>query len=216
MNILLFGLPGSGKGTQGDNLVKEFNLYKVSTGELLREEIEKKTTLGIKIKSIIDKGSLVSDDITNNLIEKVVLSKKYFNRLIFDGYPRNLNQAKNLDLLLKKNNQRISLAISLNVNEKIIVKRILGRQVCSKCNGTFNKFFNPSTDINHNCGSKYLKIRSDDKEETIMNRIDTYLKETLPILEYYKNQKLLYEIDGMGKIHEIYEEIRGFIHSLDT
>ena len=102
MNILLFGLPGSGKGTQGDNLVKEFNLYKVSTGELLREEIEKKTTLGIKIKSIIDKGSLVSDDNTNNLIEKVVLSKKYFNRLIFDGYPRNLNQAKNLDLLLKK------------------------------------------------------------------------------------------------------------------
>ena len=113
-------------------------------------------------------------------------------------------------------NQRISLAISLNVNEKIIVKRILGRQVCSKCNGTFNKFFNPSTDINHNCGSKYLKIRSDDKEETIMNRIDTYLKETLPILDYYKNQNLLYEIDGMRDIPLIYKEIQRIIRPLET
>ena len=102
MNIILFGPPGSGKGTQADNLVKDFNLYKISTGDLLRKEIKNNTLLGKKIKSVINKGLLVSDDIINDLIIKILSNKKYYNRLVFDGYPRNLNQAKNLDFLVKK------------------------------------------------------------------------------------------------------------------
>ena len=138
MNIILFGPPGAGKGTQANNIVKSFNLHKVSTGDLLRDETSKKTKLGSKIKSIIDKGSFVSDEIINDLVEKILSDKKYFNRLVFDGYPRNLTQAKNLDILLKKYNQKISCVISLNVDKNIVIKRILGRQMCTNCELIFN------------------------------------------------------------------------------
>ena len=152
MNIVLFGPPGAGKGTQANYISDEFNLFKISTGDLLRKEIKKKSSLGIKIKTIIDKGSLVSDNIIDNLIEKVVSNKVYENRIIFDGYPRNLNQAKCLDSLTKKYNQKISCVLNLRVDFNIIVKRILGRQICSKCSLIFNEFFYPSTNKNHKCG----------------------------------------------------------------
>ena len=216
VNIVLFGPPGSGKGTQGEKLVKEFNLVKVSAGDLLREEIKKNNPLGIKIKPIVNKGLFVSDDIINNLIEVVISNKTYTNRIIFDGYPRNLNQAINLGDLISKHYQKISCVISLKVNKDTIIKRILGRQVCSKCNLIFNKYFNPPKKENYECKLKYLKTRPDDNEETITSRFKTYNEDTLPIINYYKNQNLLHEIDGMKGINEIYEEIRGFIHSLET
>ena len=216
MNIVLFGPPGAGKGTQANNLADEFNFFKISTGDLLRKEIKEKSSLGIKIKSIIDKGSLVSDNIIDNLIEKIISSKVYENRLIFDGYPRNLNQAKYLDSLTKKYNQKISCVLSLNVDSNIIVKRIVGRQICSKCALIFNKFFHPATNKNHKCDSKFLQKRSDDNENTVKNRLKAYSDETMPILNYYKNQKLLTNINGMNKIDDIYKEIRQIIYSLKT
>ena len=136
--------------------------------------------------------------------------------MIFDGYPRNLNQAKKLDLLLNKHNQKIFSVISLNVDKEIVVKRILGRVVCLKCGSTFNKFFNSPKEINHKCESKHLITRSDDNEKTILKRFDTYEKETFPILNYYKKQNLLTNIDGMNKIDEIYKEIRQIMASLKT
>ena len=145
MNIILFGPPGAGKGTQANNLVKDLKLFKISSGDLLRDEIKNATVLGNKIKSIIDQGLLVSDDITNDLIKKVLSNKKLNNRLIFDGYPRNLNQAKILNLFMKTNNQKISCVLNLNVDKETIIKRILGRQICSNCGLIFNKFFSPGT-----------------------------------------------------------------------
>ena len=216
MNIILFGPPGAGKGTQGDNLVKDLNLFKVSTGDLLRAEINKQSVLGIKIKSVIDQGLLASDDIINNLIEKVISNKSYYNRLIFDGYPRNLNQTKKLDALLKKYNQKVSCVFSLLINKDIIIKRILGRLVCSKCGLTFNKYFNPPQKAKYNCNLKYLITRADDNEKAIRNRIETYFKETISILDYYVNKKILYEINGMGEVSQIYKEIRGILTSLET
>jgi len=210
VNIVLFGPPGSGKGTQGDKLVKKFNLFKISSGDLLREEVRKNTNLGKKIKLIIEKGDLVSDEIINNLIERMISNKKYHERIIFDGYPRNLNQAKNLNYLLKKNNQKISHVINLKVSKEVVIKRILGRLVCTKCNLTFNKFFHPPIKENYECGLKYLKIRSDDKKKTINTRLEAYNKGYKPILEFYKNQSLLCEIDGMKEIDAIYDEILGF------
>ena len=216
MNIILFGPPGAGKGTQADNIVKNFNLHKVSTGDLLREEIERKTDLGIKIKSEIDQGLLVSDDIISDLIVKILSNKKSKDGLIFDGYPRNLNQAKSFDILIKKHNQRISCVLNLNVDKETVIKRILGRIICTKCGLTFNKYFNPPKEENHNCGLNYLKPRSDDSEKTIKNRIEIYTNKTLPILDFYEDQKILHKIDATGEINKIYEEIRGIITSLET
>ena len=216
MNIILFGPPGAGKGTQANNLAKYFNLYKVSTGDLLREEIDQKTDLGNKIKSIIDKGNLASDDIINNLIDKILSNKKFFNRLIFDGFPRTLEQAKNLDSLLKKYNQKISCVLSLTVEKKLIVKRILGRQICRKCGHIFNEYFKPSENKNHSCGIKFLVKRSDDNEEVILKRYDTYLAKTLPIIEYYKKFNLLHEIEGKSEINEIFKKISQIIATLEA
>ena len=216
MNIVIFGPPGAGKGTQANYLVKNYKLSKISTGDLLREEINKKTKLGIQISSAISQGSFVKDDIINDLIENIVSNSSNQNRMIFDGYPRNLNQAKKLDLLLNRYKQKIFSVISLNVDKEIVVKRVLGREVCSNCGSTFNKFFNPATQLNHKCGEKYLTIRSDDNEKTILKRFDTYENETLPILNYYKKQNLLTNINGMNKIDEIYKEIRQIMTSLKT
>lgn len=216
MNIILFGPPGVGKGTQADNMVKNFNLYKISTGDLVREEIKKNTDLGRKIKSEIDQGLLLSDDIISDLIVKILSNKKNINGLVFDGYPRNLNQVKSLDSLIKKYNQKISCALSLNADKETTIKRALGRLICTKCGLTFNKYFNPPKKEKYNCGLNYLKARSDDSEKTIKNRIEIYTNKTLPILDYYEDQKILYKIDATGEINKIYEEIRGIITSLET
>ena len=213
MNIILFGPPGAGKGTQSDKIARDLNLYKISTGDLLRKEVKKKSVLGVKIKTLLDQGLLVPDDIINDLIENILSNKNYFNRLIFDGYPRNFNQVKHLDILIKKYNQKIYCVLNLKVNQDVIIKRIIGRQVCPKCGLTFNEFFNPSTKENHHCDIKFLQKRSDDNEKTARNRFETYIKETLPVLDYYKNLDLLFEIDGTGHIHEINKEIRRIIHS---
>ena len=215
MNIILFGPPGAGKGTQADNIVKSFHLHKVSTGDLLRIEISKKTNLGNQIKSTIEKGSFVSDEVINGLIEKILSEKKYYNRLVFDGYPRNLEQAKNLDILIKKYNQKISCVISLNVEKEVVIKRILGRQICIKCGLIFNEYFKPSNNKNHSCESKYLKKRSDDNEEIILKRYKTYIDKTLPILNYYKKLNLLHEIEGKTGIDQIFVEISAIIASLE-
>lgn len=216
MNIILFGPPGAGKGTQGDYLVKDLNFYKISTGDLLRDEINKKTKLGIQIKATIDIGSLVSNTIIKDLVENTISYHSVTKNLIFDGYPRNLNQVNDLNYLLKKYVKNISCVLNLKVSEEVITKRILGRELCEKCGKIFNRFFNPSTEKNHSCGSQYLQKRSDDKKHIIINRYSTYTKETLPVLDYYKNVNLLHEIDGDDKMPNIYEEIRRIIDPLGT
>ena len=216
MNIILFGPPGAGKGTQATKVVKKFNLHKVSTGDLLREEIKNNTDLGNKIKSIMEAGSLISDNIINNLITKVISNKKFYNRLIFDGYPRNLKQGKNFDSQIKKYKQKISCVLSLNVDKESIIKRILGRQTCTNCGLIFNEYFCPASSKNHSCDPKFLNKRSDDNKKTIINRFETYLNKTLPILDFYKEQNLLHQINGMAKIDQIFDEICGIIASLET
>ena len=216
MNIILFGPPGAGKGTQADNIVKFFNLHKVSTGDLLRNEIRNNSDLGNKIKSLMDRGSFVSDEIINNLILKILSDNKLFNRLIFDGYPRNFTQAKNLDSQIKKNKQKISYVFSLKVDKESIIKRILGRKICSNCGLIFNDYYYPPSNKDHFCDPKFLSKRSDDNEKIIINRLETYLSITLPILDFYKDQNLLHQINGMAKIDQIFDEICDIIGPLET
>ena len=216
MNIILFGPPGAGKGTQAAKIVKNFNLYKISTGSLLREEIKNNTDLGNKIKSMMDQGSLISDNIINNLIIKVLSNKKSYNRLIFDGYPRNMEQVKYLDNQIKKYKQKISCVLSLNVDKESVIKRILGRQICTNCGLIFNRYYHPASSKNHSCEPKFLNTRSDDNKKTIINRFETYLNKTLPIIDFYSEQNLLHQINGMTEIGQIFDEIRGIIASLET
>ena len=183
---------------------------------MLRNEVKNNTKLGDKINLIIKNGALVSDDIINDLIVNILSDNKFYNRLIFDGYPRNLYQAKTLDILLKKYNQKISCVLCLNVDKHLIVKRILGRQICTNCELIFNEYYHPSTIKNHNCDPKFLDKRSDDNEKTIIYRYETYLEKTLPILDFYKEQNMLHQINGMADIDQIFKEIQAIISSLEA
>ena len=188
MNIVIFGPPGAGKGTQSKFIVNKYNLYQLSTGDLLRNEIKNKTELGSKISSIMNAGDLVSDNIVSELIEKFVSNNEYKNKIIFDGYPRNLEQAKNLDKMLRSHGQKIDIVLKLSVTLTTVKKRILERQNQEK--------------------------RADDNEEIAIKRYKTYENSSLPVLDYYKGFDLLKVVNGESTISEINTEISDLIDAL--
>jgi len=211
MNIIIFGPPGAGKGTQSNFLIQDHGMFQVSTGDLLRNELKKVSELSNQIKSIMDAGKLVSDNIIYSLIEKKLSDKEIKNKIIFDGFPRNLDQVSKLELMLQKHDQKLSKVLNLKVDYSILVKRLSGRISCSNCKKTFNEFFDPPPS---NCCQKQEFIkRSDDNEETVSKRLKTYDNETLPILEFYKKQNKVVDIDAMKQITEVRKEIRGIIVS---
>ena len=186
MNVILFGPPGAGKGTQAQFIVNKFKLFQVSTGELLRSEVKNQTLIGKEIENIMSDGKFANDEIVNKLIENFISDKKKKNNLIFDGYPRSLSQAKNLDLLLESSNQKVDMIFFLNVNKDTIIKRIEKRKILEK--------------------------RSDDDLSTILKRYDTYMETTKPVLDFYSENPKFYEIDGTLKIEEITAKIDAFIN----
>ena len=186
MNIILFGPPGAGKGTQSKYLVKKLNAFQISTGELLREEINKNSDIGKAIINDMSDGKFVSDEIVNKLIENLVSDPQKKNKLIFDGYPRSLSQAKNLEVLLENSNQKLDLILFLNVNKKIIIERLEKRKI--------------------------IENRSDDETDTIVRRYETYMKTTQPVLNFYSENPCFKEIDGSLEIDEITRKIDTFIN----
>ena len=188
MNIVIFGPPGAGKGTQSKFIVKKYNIYQLSTGDLLRSEIKNRTKLGNKIASIMNSGELVSDKIVSDLIEKFISNQTYKNQIIFDGYPRTLSQAKNLDILLKKYKQKIDIVLKLNVTLETIKKRILERKSKEK--------------------------RADDNEDIAIKRFQTYEKSSEPVLDYYRRTKLVKVVNGENSISQINDEISGLIDGI--
>ncbi len=211
MNLILLGPPGAGKGTHAQNLVENFNYYHFSTGDLLREEVKKKTILGKKIFSFISKGDFVSDEIVNEILINTVSNDLYKNKIIFDGYPRNLEQANNLNKIFEKKKLLIGSIIYLKVSKEIIEQRILNRVICEKCNKIFNELINHEEIKKHECGEKYLKKRQDDDKRVILKRFDTYINETKPVLDFYVNQTNFFEIDASVEIDEITRKIEEII-----
>ena len=188
MNIIIFGPPGAGKGTQSKYIAKKYNLFQLSTGDFLRKEISENTPVGKTISSTISSGSFVSDEIVSDLIENVFKEKKYENKIIFDGYPRSLNQARNLDNLLEKYKQKIGVVLKLSVSLETVKKRISERRALEK--------------------------RPDDSEEIAIKRYKTYEKSSEPVIDYYKQSNLLKVVNGEAGISEINSEIRGLIDTI--
>jgi len=188
MNIVIFGPPGAGKGTQSKFIVNKYGLHQLSTGDLLRNEIKNKTELGSKITRIMNNGELVSDEIVSNLISKFISNDIYKHKIIFDGYPRTLAQAKNLDNLLKANKQKINIVLKLSVSLETVKKRILERQS--------------------------QENRADDNEEIAIKRYQTYEKSSEPVLQYYKQSNLLKVVNGEATISEINSEISDLIDTI--
>ena len=186
MNIILFGPPGAGKGTQAKHLVKKINGYQVSTGDMLRNEINKDSEIGKLIIHDMNDGKFISDEIVNRLIKNLIFDNKKKNKLIFDGYPRSLSQAKNLEILLNESNQKIDFIFFLNVTKDTIIKRIEKRKI--------------------------EENRSDDEFDTILKRYDVYMDTTKPVLDFYSKNSNFYEIDGSSEIAQITAKIDNFIN----
>ena len=185
MNIILFGPPGAGKGTQSKNLEKKLNNFQVSTGDMLRDEIKKETKIGKQIISYMNDGKFVDDEIVNQLMKNVIFDPKKKGKFIFDGYPRTIIQAKNLDKWLNESDQKIDYMFFLNVDKDTIIKRIEKRKIIEK--------------------------RSDDDLNIILKRYDTYMETTKPVLDYYSNKSNFNEIDGRLKITEITNKINSIL-----
>lgn len=207
MNILLFGPPGAGKGTQSSLLIERNGMKHISTGDLFRAAIKNKTPLGLKVKEVLDRGQLVSDDLTVSLVEEALasLGGKSF---ILDGFPRTVAQADALADLLKRRNLSLDRVISLKVPNELLMGRLTGRRVCKNCGTTYHVDAKPPKvdGVCDVCGGQVLQ-RPDDRPEAIATRLEAYDSSTRPLKAYYEDRKLLREIDGTGETEDVFKRV---------
>lgn len=210
MNIIFIAPPAAGKGTQAEMLRDEYNMYHLSTGDLLREISSSNTELGIKIKELIDNGKLIDDELMIKLL-KEKLSTVKSNGVIFDGFPRTIRQAEMLNELLESLNEKIDHVIYLEVDKEVALKRATGRVTCPSCGNIYNVYFDNIIDNKcSNCGTLLTK-RMDDTEEKFNNRFDTYISNTKPVIDYYKELNLLHTVSSIGNKLDIFNEIKSII-----
>ena len=208
MNIILFGAPGAGKGTQAVELVNKYKLTHISTGDMFRNAIKNQTEMGILANSYITKGQLVPDEVTVGLVKERLAQEDCKNGFILDGFPRTLSQAECLDQICSELNIKLDYVIDIEVSTEDIIERLSGRRVCKSCGASYHITLNKPTvegvcDI---CGGE-LYTRKDDNKESVAVRIYTYQDQTTPLINYYKNKGILLEINGQQDINDVFKEI---------
>jgi adenylate kinase len=204
MKLVLIGCPGAGKGTQAKKLSKHFDIAHISTGDLLREQMKLGTELGKKVSEIMNAGGLVSDDIVSAMLAERIKADDCKNGYILDGYPRNVSQAEGLTAITGE----LDKVICFNVDDEIIVDRMTGRRGCPKCGQMFHVKYNPpkKDGICDSCGEALIQ-RKDDNEETVVNRLRVYHETTAPVIDFYNKKGILFEVNGVGDIDEIFAEV---------
>lgn len=219
MILIMLGAPGTGKGTVASKLSEKLGIPQVSTGDIFRKAIAEKTPVGIEAEKYMSQGMLVPDEVTIKIVEERLKDSNVQNGLILDGFPRTIEQAEALDKMLKDANKNIRLAINLETPEEEIIDRIVSRRVCSnqECKAVFNTKLNPPKQdgICDKCGSE-LKQRKDDNEETVKNRLESYYKQSAPIVDYYKEKGLLYSSEVSIKINKMAVDVVEEVYELLT
>ena len=208
MKIILLGAPGSGKGTQAENLMRDYDCPQISTGVLLRKAVAEKTEIGKKVEEIMARGDLVSDEIVLDLIQKSLEQIDDQIGFLLDGYPRNINQAKSLNLVLESIDRPLEHTVLIDVDAEILIKRLSGRRTCSITGKTLNIYFSPKKDIDDCIASGGELIqRDDDNIESISKRIEVYSEQTEPMIEFYRESGILQVVNGEGSIEEVYKRL---------
>ena len=210
MNLIILGPPGAGKGTQCVRIAQCFDLVQLSTGEMLRSEVESKSELGIAVKNILDNGNLVPDSMVVDMLSTKIDVHDSIKGFIFDGFPRTDAQARTLEKMLAEKNRKMDHVIQLNVDEAVIIERLSGRFSCSRCNTGYHDLYKlPEVENKCDvCGSEEFSRRSDDNPETVRSRLVAYREKTAPILPFYESKGILSYVNGMGKMNEVFENIK--------
>lgn len=208
MRIVLLGAPGSGKGTQAKKLMADFGYPQISTGDLLRDAVARGTTHGIQAKAAMDAGKLVSDDIVLGILRERVARADAAKGFILDGYPRNIAQAESLENVLAELDQSLDAAVLMDVDLSILMKRLTGRRSCKGCGRVYNIHYlpPPANGRCESCGGELVQ-RSDDRAETIGQRLETYNAETAPLIEHYRSVDKLRVVDAEGEFEEVYSRL---------
>lgn len=216
LNLMLMGLPGAGKGTQAEKIVDEYKIPHISTGDIFRAAMKNGTPMGLEAKKFIDKGELVPDEVTNGIVKERLAKDDVNDGYMLDGFPRNMAQAEALDEFGKELGKSLNCVINIHVDPESLMERLTGRYICRDCGATYHKVFNPTKveGTCDRCGGHEFFQREDDKPETVKNRLDVNIKMNTPLLDFYKKQGLLHEVNGNQDIDKVFADIKEILDQI--
>ena len=217
LNLMLMGLPGAGKGTQAEKIVDQYHIPHISTGDIFRAAMKNNTPMGIEAKSYIDKGELVPDEVTNGIVKERLAKDDVNDGYMLDGFPRNMAQAEALETFGAQLGKPLNCVINIHVDTESLMERLTGRYICRNCGATYHKIFNPTKveGTCDRCGEHEFYQREDDKPETVKNRLDVNIKMNTPLLDFYKKQGILHEVDGNQDIDKVFADIKAVLDQIN-
>lgn len=217
LNLMLMGLPGAGKGTQAEKIVDQYHIPHISTGDIFRAAMKNNTPMGIEAKSYIDKGELVPDEVTNGIVKERLAKDDVNDGYMLDGFPRNMAQAEALETFGAELGKPLNCVINIHVDPESLMERLTGRYICRNCGATYHKIFNPTKveGTCDRCGGHEFYQREDDKPETVKNRLDVNIKMNTPLLDFYKKQGILHEVDGNQDIDKVFADIKAVLDQIN-